>query len=898
MDQPTFCFRFGSAEFDEARFELRVAGLPVEVEPRALEVLAYLLRHAGEVVTKEELLREIWAGRVTVDKVLTNAINKLRRALGESNAGHLITQARVGYRLDGTVTRTAVGRRTECASSLAVGDDVPGRPNFELLEQLGRATGSEVWMAGHRKTRERRVYKFAFDGDRLRGLKREATLLRLLREGLTDTSHIVEILDWNLETPPFFLEYKEGGESLSRWGSAHLGDLSREQRVALFLQVADAIAAAHSVGVLHKDIKPANVLVSGDLDHPRVVLTDFGSGHMLEPDRLEQLGITRMGMTVEEQGSLDASSGTPLYIAPELYEGRAPSVRSDVYALGILLYQVLSGRIGQPMASGWDAKIDDELLSDDIRQATHGDPESRLDSVKALTDRLRNLEARRVQAVERRRAQDVARRDRRALERSQARKPLVVALVGALALGLMASMWLQREAAIARDQARAELARASTLTQFLNEDLIGRANPIVWAKGQEATLKEVLLAAKERLPSRFSDQPESAAAIHGSLASLFSAIDLFPEAEIEAREALELAERHKGSTSSAAFEARAVLVRVLARRSRFDEAQQQLAELERISKQAAIPQAQRLVDTARGTLLVSRGDFVNAVAALRSAITGLQGSQATVVAQRDMLRVDLIRTLVMAGEDQQALEEGRRLIEEAGKRPEDSQLLIALTKVALARAQGEDHTAAEKLLLDAQPEIVKRLGENHSRHLSLIGEMLGVAFRRADWPKALRYAEELHTRFRAKFGENHVLTYVSLLNWGRTLDEAGRAAQAADKTREAHRQLARLAGPRAPHTQDAAFVLALVELELGHVAFAQDLIDSLDPNVLESGRATGQWGTAIDALRGIALQKRGETSAARALLDRALAAMKSEESLAQPSRLYIVSKAARARIQY
>lgn len=897
MDRPFFCFRFGTAEFDEARFELCVAGLPVEVEPRALEVLAYLLRHAGEVVTKDELLREVWAGRATVDKVLTNAINKLRRALGEANAIHLTTQSRVGYRLDGTVTRTAVGRQPISALSLAAGADVPGRPNFVLQEQLGRAPGSEVWAAIHRKTRERRVYKFAFDGDRLRALKRETTLLRVLQEGLTDTSHIVEILDWNLETAPFFLECKDAGEPLSRWGQAHLGGMSNEQRIALFLQIADAVAGAHAVGVLHKDIKPSNVLVSGEAHRPHVVLSDFGSGSMLEPDRLEQLGITRMGMTVDECVATDASSGTPLYIAPELYEGQAPTVRSDVFALGILLYQILSGRIGQPMVAGWETKIDDELLQDDIRQAAEGDPERRLDSAESLIHRLRHLEARRAQAVEQHLAQDAARRDRQALERTMARRPLVAALVGLLALGVVAATWLQRQAATARDQAQAELARASTLAQFLNEDLIGRANPLVWTKGQDATLREVLLAAKERLPTRFADQPDAAAAIHGSLASLFSAIDLFQEAEAEARVALDLAQRQAGATSSGAFEARAVLVRVLVRRSRFDEAQQQLAELERIASQTPVPHARRQIDAARSALLMGKGDYGSAVTALRSAIAGLEGTDPSVVAQRDILRVDLIRALVQADQDQQARNEGQQLIEEAASRKEDNRLLVALIKLALARAQGEDHASTERLLLEAQPDIVKYLGENHSRHLTLLGEMLGVAFRRADWPKALQHAQALHERFRAKLGEDHVLTYISLLNWGRTLDEAGRAREAADKVREAHRQLGRLAGPEAPSTQDAAYVLALVELELGNLERAQVLIDGLNPKVLETGRATGQWETAVEALRGIALQKRGQSAAARTLLDGALAAMKSEESLAQPSRLYLVTMQSRARLR-
>ncbi len=143
MERNAFSYRFGTAEFDEARFELRVAGLPVEVERRALEVLAYLLRHAGEVVTKDELLREVWAGRVTVDKVLPNAVNKLRRALGEANAGHISTQARLGYRLDGPVHRTAVGRQLASELEFVAGQPVAGRENFILQRQLGRTAGSE-----------------------------------------------------------------------------------------------------------------------------------------------------------------------------------------------------------------------------------------------------------------------------------------------------------------------------------------------------------------------------------------------------------------------------------------------------------------------------------------------------------------------------------------------------------------------------------------------------------------------------------------------------------------------------------------------------------------------------------------------------------------------------------
>jgi non-specific serine/threonine protein kinase len=79
-------YRFGAAVFDESRFGLEVNGAAVELELKPLQVLGQLLAHAGEVVSREELLDEIWAGRVTVEHVLTNAVAELRKALGRSTA--------------------------------------------------------------------------------------------------------------------------------------------------------------------------------------------------------------------------------------------------------------------------------------------------------------------------------------------------------------------------------------------------------------------------------------------------------------------------------------------------------------------------------------------------------------------------------------------------------------------------------------------------------------------------------------------------------------------------------------------------------------------------------------------------------------------------------------------
>ena len=122
----------------------------------------------------------------------------------------------------------------------------------------------------------------------------------------------------------------------------------------------------HAVGVLHKDIKPSNILIGGSGSAVRPLLADFGGGGVLAEELITQAGITRLGFTqAVDQGRL----ATPLYAAPEVMEGQPHTVRSDVYALGVLLYQLLIGDFRKPLASGWERGIDDELLREDIDAA-------------------------------------------------------------------------------------------------------------------------------------------------------------------------------------------------------------------------------------------------------------------------------------------------------------------------------------------------------------------------------------------------------------------------------------------------------------------------------------------------------------------------------------------------
>ncbi len=286
----------------------------------------------------------------------------------------------------------------------AAGLTIPRRDNWNLQSMLGEGGFGEVWLAVHAKTKDKRVFKFCFEPERVRGLKREVVLFRLLKESLGNRDDIAQILDWDFEHAPFFIEseYTEGGD-LKSWAASNggLSAIPIETRLELVAQTAVAMGAAHSVGVLHKDLKPGNILVSNvaGKKEPRVSLTDFGIGLIMDPTALAARGITSAGLTETLISSSTPSSGagTRLYMAPELIEGKAATTLSDVYALGIVLYQMVVGDFGHALAPGWERDVADPLLVQDIAACVDGNPERRLPGAADLATRLRSLDKRRTE---------------------------------------------------------------------------------------------------------------------------------------------------------------------------------------------------------------------------------------------------------------------------------------------------------------------------------------------------------------------------------------------------------------------------------------------------------------------------------------------------------------------
>ena len=287
----------------------------------------------------------------------------------------------------------------------AVGLAIPRRDGWVLEHSLGAGGFGEVWLARHKKTKEARVFKFCFDAERLRSFKRELTFFRLIQAELGDRPDIARLHEVQIDKPPYMLEseYVPDG-NLAEWIEKRGGLASwpLADRLRFVAAVARAVAAAHSLGIIHKDLKPSNILIRPDkngLPHP--LLADFGIGVLADRSRLRQGNITEAGFTESVMVGNDSSrTGTRMYSPPEAQLGKAATTGTDVYALGVLLYQIVVGDLRRPLGTGWEEAVPGgdadhaALLTHDIRAATHSDPARRLPTVTALAERLETLDAR------------------------------------------------------------------------------------------------------------------------------------------------------------------------------------------------------------------------------------------------------------------------------------------------------------------------------------------------------------------------------------------------------------------------------------------------------------------------------------------------------------------------
>ncbi len=215
----------------------------------------------------------------------------------------------------------------------------PGRPCarvvggcYELLEQIGGGAGGTVWRAVSQTTGEQVAIKLLREELApqpkavMRFVQERAILAALEHENIVPVRELLTIGD----SLGLVMELVPGGSVRDVLRTR--GTLTPAEAATVMAAVADALGHAHHLGVVHRDLKPDNILVGTpdalDSD-PRVRLTDFGIARVVDAPALTTTG---------------ALLGTPNYLAPEVINGARPSATSDMYAFGMVLYELLTGR--------------------------------------------------------------------------------------------------------------------------------------------------------------------------------------------------------------------------------------------------------------------------------------------------------------------------------------------------------------------------------------------------------------------------------------------------------------------------------------------------------------------------------------------------------------------------
>jgi len=711
-------------------------------------------------------------------------------------------------------------------------------PGYEIVREIHRGAQGVVYQAIQKATRRKVALKVLLDGafaspaDRNR-FEREIAILSQL-----DHPHIVAIHDSGVtEGRHWFVMDYVSGPPLDAWLAQ--SRRSTTEILRMMIRICDAVHAAHLRGIIHRDLKPGNIRIDAG-GEPRIL--DFGlaksvNGFIGQFDGEEGRMVTVTGQFI---GSLPWAS-------PEQAEGNPARIdmRSDVYSLGVILYQLLTGGFPYEVVGHLRDVLDNIMRAEPTRPSTVGRGIN--DEVETIVLKSLSKEPQRRYQSAHELARDIerylsgapieAKRDsglyvlRKTLRRFRVPVAVIVAFVVLLAVGSTLLWRAERrsaeraEAAVAaRTAADRALAARDAATGFLLTDMLGAVDPRD-GDGRSVRVVEALDAGVGSVAERFGNDPPTDAHVRSLIGSAYHALGLYAAAEEQRNAALALQRRHGDPPALA--EALLDLGQTLIRMGRHDEAIALATEAvgirARIDGTAAVSTA-----LARGVLasaLAGTGRYEDAAQLERESLDALRAALANddirVARAVHQLGVRL-RTLRRADDAEPLLREAHETLVRL-RGPNALETMVAAGNLAnclLHLGRADEALPLLEASVDARRTVVGADDPRLAAALQRLAEarfyVLGDAARAEP---AVAEAASIRTR---RLGADHLHTANSLHLHGLALVDLDRADEAEPLLIEALR--IRLGRLPSDHRQ-----IAEARSALGHAIATQGRLDEALP---------------------------------------------------------------------
>ena len=743
-----------------------------------------------------------------------------------------------------------------------------------------------------------------------RGIDTDDVVARFLaeRQILSSLKHpnIAQLLDGGTTgdgLPYLVMEYVAGQTITDYCAALRLGIKSR---LKLFLRVAKAVQYAQQHLVVHRDLKPSNILVDSD---GRVKLLDFGIAKILEPDALP-------GTVPHTQTGYRPL--TPRYASPEQIRGETITTASDVYQLGLLLLELLTGHLPSPPKSSEGLEDTDEnrLRPSTLVDKTDAEPKSRrrnlsaasliralrgdLDTIVLVATR-RDPERRYTSAssliadIERYLANEPisARRDSMTYRAGRffKRNPfLVPASLAIVALVVTYGWTLVRHAAELEAEsnvARQEADRAN-LVKSLLIDIFQSPNPYQLASessGKDITVHEALDLGMDRLSAELSGQPAVAAELQGAVSDVLSSLDQAQDAYDLRADSLAIETDLYGRNSRQALESLRKLGELALALGRNDEARGLLEKQLSLTTAAYGADHELVADShgAIGQLEQTAGSLDAAKNHHEQSVRIYRSLEPVPVEKLAASLSSLAGTISARGDSAAAIPYQEEALTIRREYAAADSLLIADTRELLARivSNARDFEAALPLFEETLRIKESKLGADHNSTLSTRGNLsltLSGLGRHEDAEAHLRVVLGIRLE---KNGQWHQETAAAMQNLAAILVRQGKYTEANEHLARAYEIYRQILSPDHYLTAFPLLTRAFVQLRLDDAVGAEKSATEAT-RILRLALPEGHYATTMGECRwGQALAQQGRFAEAALLLERSVVQADNPQMLAE-----------------